>query len=208
MKARLFSYKLANDSGFAPNPFHGFLTLANCKPCIRRSKIIGDWIAGFTSKQLNKDRVGNERLIYLMRVTDKIDYQEYWNNSKYSCKKPCVGSKNNIGIAGDNIYKPDSEKGFVQIENKNHKEKDMPRDLSGKYVLISETFYYFGGSPIEIPQEFRPSVPKGQSSQGNRTHDLLQAESFINYVRDNFIEGIHKMPHLWSKKNLNENNTK
>lgn len=52
---RLFSYKLTNDSGFAPNPFAGVMTLAACKPKIRLCKMPGDWIAGFTSGQLDTD---------------------------------------------------------------------------------------------------------------------------------------------------------
>ncbi|WP_198140678.1 Nmad2 family putative nucleotide modification protein [Polaromonas naphthalenivorans] len=30
-------YLMTHDSGFAPNPFHGTLTLATCKPGIRRT---------------------------------------------------------------------------------------------------------------------------------------------------------------------------
>lgn len=207
MKARLFSYKLAHDSGFAPNPFHGFMTLANCKPQIRKSKKVGDWVAGFTSKQLNKDSAGNERLVYLMRVTDKIDYSEYWNNSKYSCKKPSPYFENEFGIAGDNIYRPDGNNGFIQIENKNHGKDAMSHDLGGQYVLVSDEFYYFGESPIIIPKEFRPSIPKGQSSQGNRTHDIFLAENFIHFIQLNYHKGIHNMPHFWSKSLKNESNT-
>ena len=33
----LFSYVVATDSGFAPNPFFGLCTLACCKPAIRRA---------------------------------------------------------------------------------------------------------------------------------------------------------------------------
>ena len=33
----IFSYVITHDSGFAPNPFGGFLTLATCKPKIRKS---------------------------------------------------------------------------------------------------------------------------------------------------------------------------
>jgi hypothetical protein len=69
---------MINDSGFAPNPFHGLLTLANCKPYFRKHKKEGDWIAGFTSQGLNGDIVGDERLIFLMKVTSKIDYGKYW----------------------------------------------------------------------------------------------------------------------------------
>lgn len=71
---RLFSYKMTHDTGFAPNPFGHTLTLATCKPQIRRSKKQGDWIAGFTSKALTGDRVGEERLIYLMQVGKNCTY--------------------------------------------------------------------------------------------------------------------------------------
>ena len=65
---RLFSYKMTHDTGFAPNPFGGFMTLATCKPKIRECKKIGDWIAGFTSGQLNDEFVGKEKLVYLMQI--------------------------------------------------------------------------------------------------------------------------------------------
>ena len=47
----VMGYKLRHDTGFAPNPFHGFLTLATCKPAIRRCRAKGDWVAGFASKE-------------------------------------------------------------------------------------------------------------------------------------------------------------
>ncbi len=122
---RLFSYKMTTDSGFAPNPFHGFLTLANCKPSIRKSKKEGDWIAGFTSKELNGDLIGEERLVYLMQVTNKIPYKDYWNDPLYKLKKPNLSSLQTIDKAGDNIYKPlksnaELNTDFEQIPNKNH----------------------------------------------------------------------------------------
>lgn len=71
-------YKTTHDSGFAPNPFFGMLTLATCKPGIRRSAQIGEWIAGFTSGQLCGDAVGRERLVCLMRVDQKITLAAYF----------------------------------------------------------------------------------------------------------------------------------
>ena len=37
---QLISYKVKHDTGFAPNPYFGILTLATCKPAIRRSSKI------------------------------------------------------------------------------------------------------------------------------------------------------------------------
>lgn len=204
---RLFSYKMTHDTGFAPNPFHGILTLANCKPCIRKCKKDGDWIAGFSSKELNGDKTGKERLIYLMKVTDKISYNEYWNNPLYKLKKPNLSSSHTIDKAGDNIYKPtkinaEFNTDFEQVSNKNHNEKNKDHDLSGKYVLISECFYYFGSSPIEIDKEIRPTIPKGQSAHGVRTHEIEKTEKFIRYIQKNYQIGTVNTPHDWPDENI------
>ena len=102
---RLFSYKMKNDSGFAPNPFWGTLTLANCKPRIREKKRDGDWIAGFTSQTLySKDRVSQERLIYLAQICRKISFADYYRDPDFACKKP--GKRTARERCGDNIYRP------------------------------------------------------------------------------------------------------
>ena len=44
----LFSYTVDTDSGFAPNPFGGICTLACCKPKIRQSANVQDWVIGTT----------------------------------------------------------------------------------------------------------------------------------------------------------------
>lgn len=76
---KVFCYKMTCDTGFAPNPFYGVLTLATCKPNIRRVAKPGDWIAGFTGKPLNpKQKVGEEKLVYLAKITGKLTFAEYW----------------------------------------------------------------------------------------------------------------------------------
>jgi len=63
---------------FAPNPFGYTVTLATCKPMIRGVKHEGQWIAGFTLVALTGDRVGEERLIYLMRIGEKRHLRDYF----------------------------------------------------------------------------------------------------------------------------------
>jgi hypothetical protein len=46
---RLFTYVIAEDWGFAPNPFFGVLTLNCCKPQIRQQAEVGDWVAANTA---------------------------------------------------------------------------------------------------------------------------------------------------------------
>jgi len=195
---RLFSYKITNDSGFAPNPFFGIMTLATCKPKIRICKKEGDWIAGFTSKELCGDEVGKERLVYLMQVKEKILIADYYSSPKFESKIPDLCRKEFVHQSGDNIYKPEGD-GFIQLPNRNHGPKEHEHDLSGKFVLISTRFYYFGRYPLEIPESLRPDVPKGQSANGSLTHDSERAAEFIKSITENYGLGVHSAPHKWPR---------
>jgi len=42
----VFIYVVDRDFGFAPNPFHGYCTLATCKAKIRNQARVGDWVIG------------------------------------------------------------------------------------------------------------------------------------------------------------------
>lgn len=46
----VFIYVVDRDFGFAPNPFHGYCTLATCKPGIRKSAAMGDWVVGMAAQ--------------------------------------------------------------------------------------------------------------------------------------------------------------
>lgn len=83
-----FRYKLEHDYGFAPNPFHGVLSLATCKGDIRNNKHleIGDWIIGLGSVAMNN----LNHLIFAMKLEEKITFDEYWNDERFQCKKPIL----------------------------------------------------------------------------------------------------------------------
>lgn len=197
---RLFAYKQTHDTGFAPNPFHGLCTLATCKPKIREHKRVGDWIAGFTSVQLTKGRggVGEEMLIYLMRVTEKLSLEQYFADPRFSAKKPSHpddASAPCLASVGDNIYEM-CDGQWIQHPNRSHKPHDIPKDTGGKNVLISTDFWYFGSAPLGIPDEFRPCVPTFQAAGGVQTKDTARAQAFIDHVRTQ-RPGIHARPHTW-----------
>lgn len=203
---KLFSYKMTHDTGFGPNPFWGVLTLATCKPRIRsaKTKNKGDWIAGFTSQALCGDAVGKERLVYLMQIEGKIAFADYFADPRFKCKIPKLGESQCIYRAGDNIYRPTcsdpSDYGdFEQLCNSYHCGTEKAKDLSGKFVLVSRKFFYFGKEAIVIPSNVRPDVPLGQSAHGVQTHDQNRAQNFINYIVNNWQTGVHGEPHSWPK---------
>src|SRR5687767_13544768 len=84
----LFTYIVTHDSGFAPNPFHSYCTLATCKPRIRIRARAGDWIAGVGSV----GTVGHDRLVYAMEVAEVIPIERYATDPRFHAKKPVMGS--------------------------------------------------------------------------------------------------------------------
>jgi hypothetical protein len=149
---RIFSYIVVHDSGFAPNPFYGYCTLACCKPVIRRVAKEGHWIVGLSSK--------SERIVYAMRVQQKLTFEEYWNDRRFNAKRPDFKSSSRIRRRGDNIYKPLVNGEFRQLPSLHSQksgEEDKARkrkDLDGKYVLVAEEFVYFGAGGPELPRDF------------------------------------------------------
>lgn len=196
----IFSYKVEHDLGLAPNPFHGFCTLAVCKPSIRRNKnlSIGDWVIGTGSESL-----GNiNHLVYAMKVEEKLTFNEYWKNERFESKKPMVeGSL--VKIYGDNIYhQDDSSKEWIQedsahsLDNGVTNEDHMKRDLSGEYVLVSQEFYYFGKNNPKVPEEFIELCPKSRDMEYlNRSQGVIEA--FVKWLKDNYAIGIHGDPINW-----------
>ena len=197
----IYCYKMTWDIEFAPNPHYDVLTLATCKPTIRRCAEVGDWISGWTAvsvkdKERNTHDFRNEqRLIYLARITKKIGYDEYWknfpqkkphelNNGRIVSKRGCgasVNSRNKYYDSGDNIYEP-IKKGYYQHDNGGgHNEADKDHDLKGKYVLVCEEFYYFGvHNTIKIGKNILDfNVPRCKKIT------IEEGIKFIQFVKEN-----------------------
>ncbi len=146
---RLFSYIVTDDYGFAPNPFYGVCTLATCKPEIRKEASVRDWVIGTGSKRKCKQG----RLVYVMRVTETMTFNEYWKDDRFQRKKPNLrGSWKQA--SGDNIYFWDDKK--WQQQKSYHGCDDVKHDTQTNRVLLSTKKYaYWGGSGPKIPKEFR-----------------------------------------------------
>jgi hypothetical protein len=146
------------DSGFAPNPFYGFCTLATCKPDIRKSATTGEWVIGSGSADKSLKRGGF--LVYAMRVTETIHFMQYWNDPRFQNKKPDL-SRSRMRACGDNIYCKAVNGRWGQL-NSFHSQNDgspnpkhIKRDTGVDRILVSEDFVYFGGEGPKIPAKFR-----------------------------------------------------
>lgn len=204
----LYAYRLTHDTGFAPNPFHGVLTLATCKPGMRRTKKEGQWIAGFSSATLsqmasrNGVSISRDALIYLARITIRLTLAEYYSDARFGPKIPPQNrTSNSIACSGDNIYTPDprEERGFSQISQINHSEADIDRDLRGQNVLICEEYYYLGCEGRDVPSEIVINVPKGPSNYGSKTDSPTDEQKLLSWVQSNFGHGLVGRPCLWNE---------
>lgn len=199
----LFSYVITRDYGFAPNPFGGYCTLATCKPRIRKVAKVGDWVIG-TGSNSKKGNMGN-RLIYTMKVEEIITFANYWNDSRFQDKKPVMnGSKRQK--YGDNIYYFDeTENKFIQVNshhslvNGDTNEINYKRDLSGKNVLISKYFWYFGENAPSIPNELVNRIVKDGIGYKKVEDDNL-INIFVAWLSNNFETGYNGMPYLFKGK--------
>ena len=147
---KLYSYVITHDTGFSPNPFWGHCTLANCKPKIRLTAEIGDWIVGLSPK------ASGNHVVFAMEVEEILDYGQYFRDQRFADKIPDYTKGKAIFRRGDNIYKPLPNDQFRQLPSR-HSNKDQEdpvkkaHDLGGVYVLVGSNFHYFGPFGPELP---------------------------------------------------------
>lgn len=156
---RLYTYVVRHDTGFAPNPYHGYCTLACCKPLIRKCARPGDWILG--GGAVTKGR--GAQVVFVMQVSETLTRMEYWDDPRFAAKKPRIDGSYDEWV-GDNIYYEDAgdweQLPSLHSETGHGKagcspcEDDMRKDLQVDRVLIGENFVYWGADG-----RFKPHFP-------------------------------------------------
>jgi hypothetical protein len=138
----IYFYKMTDDSGFAPCVEGGKLTLATCKPDIRRMAVPGDVIIGFSC---NDD---GARLIYAARVTKRLSNGDYYRSSAYRGRLDCIYE--------DDGGKARHRKGVEVHIGREHLLRDVGDRFENAYVLLSTDFRYFGA---DGPNDAAPPHP-------------------------------------------------
>ena len=182
----LHSYIVAYDSGFAPNPFGGYCTLATCKPNIRKYANIGDWVVGTGSNDSKIKRGGH--IVYAMKITEAVSFNCYWNDPRFQRKKPNLYSSY-AKACGDNIYHQESDKTWFQMDSY-HSNKDgianpshVKRDTGVDRVLISDNYVYFGAEGPLLPEELQSSIVlKGRGRK--KISDEATISKFEKWLRE------------------------
>ncbi len=129
---KIYVYKLTTDNGGAPCMQGNLLSLAICKPMIRKKAKEGSLIFGFGAKNYG------ERLIYIARVTKKLSSGDYYQKQEYRQRRDC-------------IYRAVDGKAKLRRSVRFHSngmelKKDVGEYFENAHVLLSDDFRYFGGA--------------------------------------------------------------
>jgi hypothetical protein len=201
---RIHSYVVRYDSGFAPNPFYGYCTLATCKPSIRKNASIGDWVVGSGSNDQSIRRGGH--LVYAMRVTEAVTFDEYSRNQRFESKKPYRNGSRKQSC-GDNVYFRAANGVAWQQLDSFHSRPDgslnpdhVARDTGVNRVLISNDFVYFGGEGPKFPSGLRDQQgrPLCKTGRGLTSFDDAQLVANLElWIRGLAASGYQGAPFEW-----------
>lgn len=201
---RIYSYVVRYDSGFAPNPFYGYCTLATCKPAIRQAASVGDWVVGSASNDKSVGLGGH--MVYVMKISETMSFQDYFQDPRFESKKPYRrGSRKQS--CGDNIYFYDESKQAWQQLDSFHSTHDgqinadhVQRDTGINRVLVSDDFVYFGGGGPKFPDHLVSSDGRNICKQGIGHYcfdDPQLVERLEEWIRGMGVSGYQAPPFEW-----------
>lgn len=157
---RTYAYVITNDGGTAPCYEDGFLTLAVCKPAIRRVARPGDLVIAYNGSGLG-DPHG---VRWAGVVKEKLGFADYWRDARFKGR-------------ADNIYRPVEgalpepvTDAFEHVGGELHPEREhWSRDLDGRWVLVFRPWWYFGNRGPEA--EAGSGLRMGPVRQGHRVFE-------------------------------------
>ena len=195
----LYSYCLRYDDGAAPNPYWGLCTLVICKPAIRRTARVNDWIVGLGSTNSPLGDISSS-VVYAMKVTAIMPLKEYdaFCQQHLRNKIPDWSHREFARKVGDCIYEY-SHRGKPMLRPSVHNEGNRLTDLKGDNALLSNHFYYFGDKPVRLPKELQPIAHRTQGHKSRANSDYV--DEFISWIEGLGLEpcSLHGEPQLKSK---------
>jgi hypothetical protein len=179
--SKIYVYKVVADSGGAPCVWEGALSLALCKPKIRRAAREGDIVFGFGGKDYG------ERLIYIAEVTGKPPVGEYYREPCFAKRPDCIYEDKD----GSPARKRSARYHFLTDE----RQKDVGMKFENAFVLLSENFRYFGKNGTDSYKQEFPSVKiliEGLK-RGHRVNYSCQLRSELMALKDRLWSQYDKM---------------
>lgn len=173
---RIFRYILAHDSGMAPCIDNGVVTLATCKPQVRRSARQGDWVLGF----MPGGSIRRGQLVWAGVVEQKFLPDEYERAFRGRC---------------DAIYRQRKNGQWRSLFPDYHANpRDREKDVSSPVLLFEASrSWYFGSTPVALLPELDHLAPTGRGHRTNRVSDW-DAPALEEWLRSIGDPGIHGTP--------------
>jgi len=160
---KIYFYKLTVDDGGAPCVEQGVLSLAICKPMLRSTAEVEDIVIGFAANSLHADN----RLIYVARVSLKLEHGDYYRPGKYNGRADCIYEWKRGRFAPRTGALYHGSPGDLVHDLGQH--PSYPR----ANTLLSRDFCYFGASGSSFYKEGKfPAVKKAVATlgRGHRVH--------------------------------------
>jgi hypothetical protein len=182
--AHVHMYAVTYDLGFAPNPFGGLCSLACCKPEIRRTGKLGDWVVGLTGTKLPPAL----RLVFAMQVTRISDFDKYWGTVEFAGRKAARNGSLKAQV-GDNIYHRDAEGAPWIQENSVHSlpggaqcDLNTAHDTRVNRILLSDRFIYLGDEARAVPPDVLQSLGYEKNARDRRKFTTERAACLIDWI--------------------------
>jgi Nucleotide modification associated domain 2 len=187
-------YVVDRDFGFAPNPFHGYCTLATCKPVIRKKAGVGDWVIGMGGARLK----ATGRCIFAMRVNERLTFNDYWDSPRFLDKRPIRNGSLKM-IVGDNIYHFDTGAKKWNQADSHHSNADgsvnrdnLARDTQSNIVLVSQHFFYFGKQAPAFPGNLLDAIGY-KNVRSHRVFDYADAAGLVEWLTISFSKVLNEV---------------
>jgi hypothetical protein len=158
----IYVYKMVADNGGAPCVVGSILSLAICKPKIRKTASKGTLVFGFGGKGYE------ERLIYIARVTAKLERDAYYREREYARRPDCIYRIEN----GQPVRKASAKYHYDSDQRK----KDVGFHFEKAFVLLSDDFRYLGKKGTDDFKERYPKLRKliENLKQGHRRRHSVE----------------------------------
>jgi hypothetical protein len=191
-KRRTYLYKLTSDRGGAPcatPPASGeppLLTLAICKPAIRRTAQPGDRILGISSHALaHRDGYPLCAVIYACIVGEGLEARDYFApDSPFTARPDCIYE----------FHQQNGRAAHAGRSNLHRSAANLLKDL-GSYpyyrngrVLLAQDFRYFGPGAVRIPARLHllnaaaEALGQGHRVFTERDPEAREADALFRHV--------------------------
>lgn len=172
---RIFRYILKTDTGMAPCIDRALVSLATCKPKIRVSGKIGDWVIGCRPSPAPRGLV-----VWAGRIASVNEVGDY--ERQYRGRS-------------DAVYRGKLDGGFERLRPDYHRgEKEFRKDISGPALVFdANATWYFGADPQMLPDHLIHLAARGQ---GHRVNGVVDgdAHSLHEWLMSVARPGIHGVP--------------